>query len=125
MSRIESTLVTWKAMYKLSIPQEAMESIVALLEEDARKIAEWECRREVRLFAQQMESRLRANDHKPGWKQDDVRALLWRLWDEANELDVATIPEQGWSPADIAKEAADVANFAMMIADVCGGLEKP
>lgn len=80
-------------------------------------------RPEVARFAGVMESRLRQNDHKPGWKQDGVRELIWRLWDEAGELDVATIPEQGRTAGDITAEAADVANFAMMIADVCGGLD--
>ncbi len=28
-----------------------------------------------------------------------------------------------YSPEDAANEAADVANFAMMIADVCGGVK--
>lgn len=122
MSRIKATLVAWKATYRLTIPQDAMDAIIGLLEEDARKIAEWECRREVRQFAKAMEECLRANDHKPGWKQDEIRALLDRLREEVGELDVATIPEQGRTPGEIAKEAADVANFAMMIADVCGGL---
>lgn len=80
-------------------------------------------RPEVAHFAVIMESCLRQNDHKPGWKRDGVRELIWRLWDEAAELDVATIPEQGRSSEYIAREAADVANFAMFIADVCGGLK--
>jgi NTP pyrophosphatase (non-canonical NTP hydrolase) len=120
MSRIKSTLVAWKATYRLDIPQDAMDAIIALLEEDARKIAEWECRREVRQFAKVMESRLRANDHKPGWKQDIAPALFRRLQEEAAELDGAI---DFGTPGEIAKEAADVANFAMMIADVCGGLK--
>lgn len=77
-------------------------------------------RPEVQRFAELMELRLRANDHKPGWKQDILPALFRRLQQEAAELDGAI----DFGTADeIAREAADVANFAMMIADVCGALE--
>lgn len=77
-------------------------------------------RPEVAAFAALMEQRLRENDHKPGWKEDDPRELYERLDEEAGELDYALAIRDG-----IAKEAADVANFAMMIADVCGVLPHP
>lgn len=120
MSRIKSALVAWKVAYKIEIPHEAMDAIVVLLENDARKIAEWECRREVRLFAQLMERRLRENDHKSGWKQDIAPTLFRRLQQETAELDGAI---DFGRAVDIVREAADVANFAMMIADVRGGLD--
>jgi NTP pyrophosphatase (non-canonical NTP hydrolase) len=76
-----------------------------------------------------MEEQLRANDHKPGWKKDDARDLIGRLREETSELYSAV---NGWlvCPTDemeheadhVLKEAADVANFAMMVADVCGAL---
>lgn len=75
-------------------------------------------RPEVLAFARLMERQLRANDHKPGWKNDTPVALMRRLEEEAQELNGAL----GWSPVEVALEAADVANFAMMIADVCGCL---
>jgi hypothetical protein len=68
-------------------------------------------RPEVLWFAMQMEAQLRANDHKPGWKEDSIGALMERLFEEAHELD------QSLNPIQTIKEAADVANFAMMIAD--------
>jgi len=37
-------------------------------------------------FAAEMEARLRANDHKSGWKNDDALSLLKRLEEEAEEL---------------------------------------
>lgn len=78
----------------------------------------------VRRFAEVMEQKLRDNHHKGGW--DDCRPLdlLKRLFEEADELEGA-IRDHGeeWNGHVVAREAADVANFAMMIADVCGGLK--
>lgn len=94
-----------------------------------------ELRPEVAAFAQAMEAQLRANDHKPGWKGIEPDALLDRLREERRELEVAVLQIEVYamgncSPANtthyvgrVVKEAADVANFAMMVADVCGGLE--
>jgi len=86
-------------------------------------------RPEVLAFAHLMEQQLRANDHKGGWDEDHPRALLSRLREETDELD-AEVPVRyvdviGACRERIAKEAADVANFAMMIADVCGALSTP
>ena len=75
---------------------------------------------EVWAFMHLMEERLRANDHKPGWKQDIVPALFRRLQEETAELDGAI---DFGTAGEIAKETADVANFAMMIADVSGALD--
>lgn len=108
---------------------------------DVVEIAEGAVRPEVAAFAVLMEQQLRANDHKPGWKRDHAAALLHRIADEYDELsnalrrraDIATDyePSRGsdplWGDPEaiatlIGKEAADVANFAMMVADVCGAL---
>lgn len=75
-------------------------------------------RAEVLRFASLMELRLRQNDHKPGWDGESLRDLLVRLRQEASELS----KEIGKRECDlcegkVAEEAADVANFAMMIAD--------
>lgn len=79
-------------------------------------------RPEVLAFARLMETKLRANDHKPGWKSDRA-ADLWRRLsaDETYELYEA-ITADAPDPKHIGSEAADIANFAMMIADVCGAL---
>ena len=85
-----------------------------------------ELRPEVAAFAQAMEAQLRANDHKPGWRGDSPEILMRRLYEEAGELRRCVVCREPWSAEEAArvlKEAADVANFAMMVADVCGGLE--
>lgn len=79
-------------------------------------------------FAARMEERLRANDHKPGWSEDYLADLASRIDRETAELRRALKGPELFpgSMADnysagqlqvIIKEAADVANFAMMIAD--------
>ncbi len=60
-----------------------------------------ELRPEVAAFAQAMEAQLRANAQAP-----------------ISQSLAAT-----WFHPDYLREAADVANFAMMVADVCGGLK--
>jgi NTP pyrophosphatase (non-canonical NTP hydrolase) len=75
-------------------------------------------RRAVTTFAKDMEKRLRANDRKGrrGWESCSLHWLLDRLTEERDELLLALhgISDDGSSVID---EAADVANFAMMIAD--------
>ena len=75
-------------------------------------------RAEVQLFAAAMERELRANDYKGGWTHMTMRRLMTRLRQEVEELENADGTES------VMREAADVANFAMMIADVCGGLRE-
>ncbi len=83
-----------------------------------------EVRREVQAFALLMEERLAANDHKSHWSGCTINYLLQRLCDESIELERAHM-EDATNGARIAHEAADVANFAMMVADVAGGLAAP
>jgi hypothetical protein len=89
----------------------------------------------VRWFAEAMERELRENDHKGTWERCTLGYLAKRLREEVDELVVAAMDghveasagEDGlrrgpWTEADTARvlsEAADVGNFAMMIADVC------
>lgn len=70
-------------------------------------------------FAQVMETKLRKSDSKGGWKDCNAVYLVKRLKQELQELEEALAVG---SSQEIAREAADVANFAMMIADNCGGL---
>ncbi|MHC4501833.1 MAG: hypothetical protein ACYTFI_00895 [Planctomycetota bacterium] len=96
-------------------------------------------RAEVDSFAAEMERELQANDHKGGWKDcspwplfaemtNHKRALQRSVGDLlAMETDVAMgshgdLPKQQQLIDRIRDDAADVANFAMMIADVCGAL---
>lgn len=78
-------------------------------------------RPEVGAFADLMEGELRKHDNRPGWKECDPEWLMARLKEEAAELARAILSHEESIPA----EAADVANFAMMIADVEGGLGPP
>lgn len=82
---------------------------------------------EVTKFVELMRLKLEKNRHKPGWKKDDPLALFKRLLEEATELyDAVVLRGNDYHAAEaIGLEAADVANFAMMIADVCGALGQP
>lgn len=89
----------------------------------------------IRWFAEQMELKLRENDHKGGWHEDEPMALLKRVRQETKELSDAIEncgpPNCGCREAgcqhtsfftqttaeDVVREAADVANMAMMVAD--------
>jgi len=93
--------------------------------EKLRKDAErWRSLREpVRLFATVMEGKLRQHDAHRQWDDSDVDWLRDRVNVELSELDEALeliLTKHG--PVDCAREAADVANYLMMIADVTGGL---
>lgn len=82
-------------------------------------------------FAREMEKKLAANRHKgdrEGWINDTAVSLLRRLRQETAELADTLRRRREWNDggsAAVAGEAADVANFAMMIADVCGALILP
>lgn len=67
-------------------------------------------------FAAHMQSKLEENAHKGGWDDDSAEELLARLVEETRELRTAI--RKGKPKAEVVEEAADVANFAMMIAEV-------
>ena len=72
-------------------------------------------RPEVLWFAQEMEKKLRANDHKGGWDDDEV-SLYKRLKQEVAELGREVNADFMLNAFAVIREAADVGNFAMMIA---------
>jgi NTP pyrophosphatase (non-canonical NTP hydrolase) len=74
-------------------------------------------------FAQIMEEKLRANSHKMGWRNCTMAYLIRRIGQESAELRRAI--KNGRPHAEVAREAADVANFCMMIADVYEPPVKP
>lgn len=91
-------------------------------------------RTEVQRFAELMESKLRENTHKGGWDHEGPGYFSKRIGDEMRELrsvlDEYRVAHRARPSAvtddlrrRIGREAADVANFAMMIADVCGALD--
>ncbi len=96
--------------------------------------SEMKLRPAVRRFAEDMEKRLKENDWKGGWRNMTKTDLLDHLWKEFGELVYAiTQIDCQYSPItnvgdefkkvdkeyyeQVVCEAADVANFAMMIAD--------
>jgi len=80
------------------------------------------CRQEVCEFAVLMEKQLQANEWKGGWQDSNSVALIVHLLEEVKELLQAV---NGAAPvAHVYKEAADVGNLAMMVADVYSSLLK-
>ena len=84
-------------------------------------------RPEVLAFAHLMESKLKKNDHKGGWKNCDPSWLFNRMYEEIEEIKIPLLTDKNEQAKRrheqrdrISLECADVANFAMMIADVCG-----
>lgn len=75
-------------------------------------------------FVDAMRAKLIANLHKPGWHGAKIGWLLDRLTEETDELANALLePRCLRGEVDhVVAEAADVANFAMMIADRAAGL---
>lgn len=67
-------------------------------------------------FAVVMQDKLDENDHKRHWRTCSAKWLLNRLKQETAELERAV--GMGAAPDVVEREAADVANFAMMVADV-------
>lgn len=69
-------------------------------------------------FAKRVEYKLSLNRHKgdrDGWRKDHPGDLSQCIQNELGELNLAL--EEGGSADEIANECADVAAFAMMVAD--------
>lgn len=79
-------------------------------------------RPEVYRFAVEMERILASHDDRPGWEDESSDYLLERLKEEVDELEKALAQTNEGRPEKVFKEATDIANFAMMIADVIYGL---
>lgn len=75
------------------------------------------CEERTRWFRQQMLGKLRINEHKGLWDAESDLYLFRRMEEEGVELLDAM--DEG-DLQEIIKEAADVANFAMMIATNAG-----
>lgn len=70
-------------------------------------------------FAEVMEYKLSLNRHKgdrEGWLKAELPAMIEYLWEETEELKLVLATES--FPEIVEREAADIANFAMMIADI-------
>jgi hypothetical protein len=90
-------------------------------------------RETVRRFADAMEQELQANEHKGGWEGEDPDFLMAELECHVGLLDTALAmlhevrgykEDEGRFRTAILDDAADIANFAMMIADVSGALRR-
>lgn len=71
----------------------------------------------VALFAIEMDQKLAQRSSKGGWENLSLTELLKRLRAEVVELEEAIVNIQTTGTKHIREEAADVANFAMMIHD--------
>lgn len=80
-------------------------------------------RKEVIEFSKDMELQLRKNDHKCGWEHCSYSFLFNKLQEEVKELE-HEIKYRRISDEAIIKEAADIANFCMMIADTARVIDK-
>lgn len=69
----------------------------------------------LKLFFEAMLYKLARNTHKGRWEDMDLESSMKRLGEELNEL-VESIGTG--NNVEILMEAADVANFAMIIADI-------
>ena len=81
-------------------------------------------RESVQWFAEQMEAKLGENDNKGGWDECQIDWLIHRLYQEAEEL-WREVRSNDKNYQNIISESADVANFAMMIADKARKEAKP
>jgi len=78
-------------------------------------------RPEVIAFADAMESKLRQNDWKGGWKDDSPGQLMERVREEFREFQAAHLAYPRGTDAyksNLRDEGADVANMVMMVLDV-------
>lgn len=107
---------------KNNSPEEATQKILKLVVKP-----DVMCRNSVRWFSERMEAKLAKNDHKGGWKNCELQYLSMRLTQERKELYGALENRAkgsffGTSHDDneIIDECADMANFALMIADRFG-----
>lgn len=76
-----------------------------------------EVRSEVQWFAEEMEKVLKENDWKGGWKDCSISWMIIKLSEEVGELATLFVNNAD-TTEEVIKEAADVANVAMMIADI-------
>ncbi len=107
-------------------PRKAVPSPLARVPAPSAPVEAVAWRPEVVALASLMERQLRANDRKGGWRGVPEYELLKRLREETDELSDALTRRATLTGErlieNVGREAADVANFAMMIADVCGAL---
>lgn len=98
------------ALQKANVHVEKLESEVKKLQIEKESFI----REPIQWFAKQMERKLREHDDRGGWDDERLDWLFDRLIEEVEELRVEVNRS---SELYIINEAADVANFCMMLAD--------
>lgn len=88
---------------------------------DGRDNQEGAFRCSTKKFSELMTQALIKNAHKDGWSGCNVRWLVGRLGEEVEELDNA-LSIRNWQEA--IEECADIANFAMMVAERIATIHK-
>lgn len=68
----------------------------------------------LRTFADEMERVLKAHDHKTGWRERPVQALISKMYLEVEEFRVAV---EHFEVKEARGELVDIANFCMIISD--------
>lgn len=119
----------------LMVPPETIDDFIAKFPPPDLPVDLDGVRPQVAAFALRMEQELRANEHKGGWTGESPVRLAIRASQRAGglleEAEDYLEARRGLDPTyagDIAvsvgHEAADLANYAMMVADVCGALSE-
>lgn len=72
-------------------------------------------------FSEEMEKELKNNEFRGDWRECSPSDMMVRLWDEVYDLDdeVEKLCDGVGDKKAVLKEAVDVANYAMFVADVC------
>lgn len=78
-------------------------------------------RRALSLFVDQMELKLRANDHKTTWREKPIEALFRLMLLEIEEFKVA---HEFFTISESRPELVDVANFCVILWDRLGMLDQ-
>lgn len=78
-------------------------------------------RKALQVFAEEMEKELKRNEFRGDWRECNPEEMMARLWDEVYDLDdaVERVSQGRGEKKEVLKEAVDVANYAMFVADVC------
>lgn len=78
-------------------------------------------RQALQSFVDQMEFKLRRNEHKKNWREKPVEALFKLMLLEVEEFKVA---HEFFSVGESKRELVDIANFAMMVYDRLSALDQ-
>jgi hypothetical protein len=78
-------------------------------------------RQALQAFVDQMELKLRKNEHKKNWREKPVEALFKLLLLEVEEFKVA---HEFFTVGESKSELVDIANFAMMVYDRLSALDQ-